>query len=105
LNVFRAQHYVNNSPTGVIMRTFEVPGAGGFLLSTRSQEALEVLPEGESGAYFGSVAECCEQIDRYLASDHERRSVAAKAHETVATRHLYSHRAMRMLEVLSEMSA
>ena len=39
------------------MRTFELPGAGGFLLATRTAGAAEIYPEGEAGAYFGSVGE------------------------------------------------
>lgn len=100
LNILRAQHHVDGRPTGVIMRTFEVPGAGGFLLSTRSAEALELLPEGAGGAYFSSLTECCAQIDHYLTSENDRRSVVAEAHSVVAARHLYTHRVQRILEVL-----
>ncbi|MGB6193518.1 MAG: glycosyltransferase, partial [Terracidiphilus sp.] len=51
LNVLRKQHIINGVPDGLIMRHFEVPGAGGFLLSTRGGGAVDLFPEAKTGEY------------------------------------------------------
>lgn len=105
LNVLRSQHHVDGEPTGVIMRTFEVPGAGGFLLSTRSSEALEIFPEGKSGAYFSSFEECCAQIHHYLGHESDRRAIAAASHQVVATKHQYADRAMHIVDIFQSVES
>lgn len=100
LNVLRAQ----NLPDGVIMRTYEVPGCGGFLLSTRTTGAQEIFPEhppnGESGgAYFEGESECIRQIEHFLARDGERRDIARRAHEIVCQGHEFEDRARQILSV------
>jgi glycosyltransferase involved in cell wall biosynthesis len=88
LNVLREQ----NLPDGTNMRTFEVPGCGGFLLSTRTPGAEDIFPDGEAGAYFDDRDEMLDKIDDYLTHDDERRAIAAAAHDVVAN-HRYLHRA------------
>lgn len=94
LNVFRRQ----NLPDGTNMRTFEVPGAGGFSLSHRSDGAEEIFPAGEAGAYFGTRAELVEQLDRCLASPGERMRIAGRAREVVRAGHRYVDRARTILQ-------
>jgi spore maturation protein CgeB len=67
LNLLRTQHIVDGKPDGLIMRHFEVPGSGGFLLSTRGGGATVLFPEGQTGEYFSSVAECIEKAKMYIA--------------------------------------
>lgn len=95
LNVLRAQ----NLPDGVIMRTFEVPGCGGFSLSTRTSGAQAIFPEAQSGAYFGDVGECMSQIEHFLEHENERCAIAHRAHEVVSHGHIYEDRARQVLEV------
>lgn len=96
LNVFREQ----NLPDGTNMRTFEVPGAGGFPLSHRSEGATEIYPEGEAGAYFDTVDEMLGQLEYFLTHVEERRAIAREAHEITAREHRYVHRARRILSTL-----
>jgi len=98
LNPLRRQHWVDGAPDGVIMRTFEVPGCGGFLLATRSREALELFPENISGAYFANKDECIAQIERFLTDSDRRMALARASHEVVARDHRYQHRAATILE-------
>jgi hypothetical protein len=97
LNPLRRQ----NLPDGVNMRTFEVPGCGGFALATRTAGAQVIFPEGSEGAYFGDLEECCEQIERFLASSTERLELAEMAHIRVAEDHLYLHRVQTILDVFA----
>jgi spore maturation protein CgeB len=100
LNILRRQHFIDGVPDGVIMRTFEAPGAGGFLLSTRSGGASDLFPEGDAGAYFSDVNECLEKIEYYLTHSVERRSIAAQAHRRVKERHTYANRAAELIELI-----
>lgn len=95
LNVLREQ----NLPDGTNMRTFEVPGAGGFLLANRTVGATEIYAEGRAGAFFGSEAELLEKIRYYLGHPRERRQIARRAHEITEQGQRYVHRARRILEI------
>lgn len=100
LNVLRKQ----NLPDGTNMRTFEVPGAGGFLLATRTCGAREIYTEGESGSYFRSQEELNNKIEYYLNHPDERQRIARRAHEVTARKHRYVHRARRIIEIIKEQS-
>jgi len=89
LNILRVQHIIDGKPDGVIMRHFEVPGTGGFLLSTRSGGATRLFPEGFSAAYYSSAEECVEQCRRYLTDAHGRATIAGQAHATVRDHFTY----------------
>lgn len=93
LNVLREQ----NLPDGTNMRTFEVPGAGGFLLATRTRGATELFPESEAGAYFDTREELLQKIAYYLERPEKRQAIARRAHEITAREHRYVHRAQRIL--------
>lgn len=105
LNVLRLQHIIDGVPDGLIMRHFEVPGAGGFLLSTRSGGATTLFPEGETGEYFSDVEECIEKIRIYIADDSGRRHLVERAHDTVAAQHQYFDRARQILRLLDKVRA
>lgn len=100
LNVLRTQHLVDGAYDGVIMRHFEVPGAGGLLLSTRSGVATDLFEPGQSGLYFETVNECVDQC-RWLIADSElRMRLAEQAHALVEREHTYVHRAREMVAAL-----
>jgi spore maturation protein CgeB len=94
LNVLRRQ----NLPDGTNMRSFEVPGCGGFVLADRTAGAAGIFPEGEAGAYFATQEELCDQIDRYLSDDAAREEIVRRAHAIVADNHQYAHRAREVIE-------
>lgn len=105
LNVLRTQHMIDGKPDGTIMRHFEVPGAGGFLLSTRSTGATEALPEGEAAEYFADAKECIEKAKEYISNEAARRRIAERGHAIVAERHRYTDRAREILRMLEERSS
>ena len=100
LNVLRTQHYTDGVADAVIMRHFEVPGAGGFLLSTRSGVATRLFPEGHTAEYYLGADECVDKCRRYLESPVLAQSIAAQAHEEVSTHHTYIHRATELSSML-----
>lgn len=97
LNVLRTQHIIDGVPDGVIMRHFEVPGAGGFLLSTRSGGALDLFPEGTHAAYFSDIKECVDTVGHYLRHPEARRQIVSAAHTETAAKHTYVHRAAELI--------
>lgn len=99
INILRDQHKINGEYDGVIMRHFEVPGAGGFLLSTRSGVATRLFPEGISGAYFSSLTECIVECEKYLSNESLRSSIINSSKKVVAESHTYVHRANEILEM------
>ena len=85
------------------MRTFEVPGCGGFLLTERSEEQCEFFEEDKEIACFSTPEELREKIKFYLPRDELRRKMAEAAHRKVAQVHTYLDRGKRILEVYEEM--
>jgi len=94
LNLLRAQ---NDGATN--MRTFEIPGFGGFLLTTRSKEQCEFFAEGKEIECFASVEELREKIRYYLRHGDERKAIARAGHERALTEHTLSRRLKQMLAV------
>lgn len=102
LNILRTQHVIEGVPDGLIQRHFEVPGAGGFLLSTRGGGATTLFPEGQTGEYFSDAKECLEKIRKYLPDEAARRQIAERAHAEVAARHQYPQRAQQIMQWLEQ---
>lgn len=99
LNILRTQHVIDGQADGVIMRHFEVPGAGGMLLSTRSGVAVDLFPEGASGAYFGDAHECIQQCNNYIADTDSRMALVDRAHTLVNNCQTYMHRAAEIVSL------
>ncbi len=104
LNILRLQHIIDGVPDGLIMRHFEAPGAGGFLLSTRGRGATDLFPEGESGEYYSDSDECIEKIKRYISDETARRLIADRAHTIVEAHHRYTDRAGQLLRMLDDLA-
>ncbi len=103
LNILRTQHVIDGAPDGLIMRHLEVPGAGGFLLSTRGGGATELFPEGETAAYFSDARECIEMCKHYIGSVDERSKMIERCHAEVAARHTYVHRAREIVALFESL--
>ena len=99
LNFLRAQ---NDGATN--MRTFEIPGFGGFLLTTRSTEQCEFFTEGKEIECFGSVEELRAKILYYLTHDDEREAIAHAGHERALAEHTLKHRLKQLLTVAERLS-
>jgi len=94
LNFLREQNKDSHN-----VRTLEIPGYGGFLLTQRSQEqAEELYVEGKEIACFDSVDELKEKIRYYIDHEEERLAIARAGHERATAEHQAIHRLHRVVE-------
>jgi spore maturation protein CgeB len=73
-------------------RTFEVPGAGGFLLSEEHPNLSEYFRIGAELVTYRSDTDLAEKIRYYLDHPDERDAIARAGHERVRREHLYEAR-------------
>lgn len=59
INILRKQNIIEQSHN---MRTFEVPGCGGLLLSQRTEEQMEYFEDGKEAIFFDSIEELSDKI-------------------------------------------
>jgi hypothetical protein len=102
LNILRDQHKFDGTHDGVIMRNFEVPGCGGFLLSTRTETACELFPDEVSGAYFSSAEECVEKIKFYSEHTSYRDRIQLSASRIVRNNYRYTDNVIRLDAIFNE---
>ncbi|MBF6568116.1 MAG: glycosyltransferase [Candidatus Binataceae bacterium] len=82
-----------------VMRTFELPACGAFVLAERSVTHCELFKENVEAAFFSSPDEMVERIRYYLPRDEERRSIAeAGRREILAGHHTYRDRLLQIIE-------
>ncbi|MDX9752871.1 MAG: glycosyltransferase [bacterium] len=106
LNIHSLQSY-----TCLNVRDFDVPAAGGFLLSDWLPKADEIfepgfvtdLPLGADARpdvfFYRSVAELRRLLAYFLSHENERRASVERARAKVIAHHTYAHRA-RLLDTL-----
>lgn len=61
---------------GHVMRTFEIPACGAFMLTDRTDEQREFLDEDKETVFFSCVTEMIEKIRYFLNRDSERQTIA-----------------------------
>jgi len=86
-------------------RVFEVPGAGGFLLSENAERIGEYYRPGTEIALFGSEEQLAAQVRRYLDAPDERDAVARAGHARTAGEHTYESRFATILQQARERGA
>lgn len=85
-------------------RTFEVPGAGGFLLSEASENLAEYFCVGAEMDIYRDHDELAQKIRYYLTHSDERDAIARAGHERVRREHTYEARFVPILERAKEIS-
>jgi spore maturation protein CgeB len=58
------------------MRTFEIPGAGGFMMHESSNEAQEIFLPDREAVYFSNPGEFAEKAQFYLKNVSLRQKIA-----------------------------
>jgi len=83
------------------MRFFEIPCAGGAQVCSPCPELAAEFKHGETIFYYRDLVELLELIRVLLKNDGLRQQVSQAAHEKVLSEHTYTHRASKILELLS----
>jgi spore maturation protein CgeB len=86
-------------------RSFEVPGAGGFLLTEIAPALERYFAIGREIAIFSSVGELVEQVRYYLDHPDERDAIARAGHARAMAEHSYEQRIAEILHKLSTLQA
>ncbi|WP_229768150.1 CgeB family protein [Sulfodiicoccus acidiphilus] len=94
LNIHHPVDLTADSPN---MRTFEVAGSGGFLLTERMDCLGKLFRRIET---YSGVEELNEKIEYYLRDDKEREEIALGLREDCLERHTYLHRAQELMRLV-----
>lgn len=88
---------------GHVMRSFEIPAVGGFMLAEDTAEHREIFgEEGRCVLYFQSPQQAATKAIWALRNPVDRQRMAAAAHRHVTYgQHTYRHRLQQMLTVIS----
>lgn len=81
-------------------RNFEVPGCGGFLLTSPADNLSDYYAAGEEIATFIGVDQLTERIRYYLSHEAERAAVAEAGWRRTLAEHTYVHRFTEIFRVM-----
>jgi spore maturation protein CgeB len=85
---------------GHVMRSFEIPACGAFMLAERTHEHDTLFADGINAAFFSSVTDACHQIQHYLANPQERARITQAGLALVSAKgqHDYTSRLITILD-------
>ncbi len=66
-----------------VMRTFEIPACGGFMLTDKTDAQCSFLAEDKEASYFSSGEEMVDKIRYYLNHDTERQRIAEAGYRRI----------------------
>jgi len=81
-------------------RVFDVPAAGGFLLTEASPQLEALFEPGRELATYAGPDDVSDQCARFAADPAARAAITTAARRRIALEHTYAHRAARRLATL-----
>lgn len=98
INLMREQNMKEQSHN---MRTFEVPGYGGVLISQRTDEQLNLFEEDKEAVYFDTVEELQSKMD-FLNKNPEtvKRIKRAAYQRCITSGYSYNERSVQLFQIL-----
>jgi spore maturation protein CgeB len=82
-----------------VMRTFEIPACGGFMLTEKSATHDELFCADDEAVFFDSPADFVAKVRSYLGRDEDRSRIAAAGHRRITQgRHSYGDRLAEIIE-------
>jgi spore maturation protein CgeB len=85
-----------------VMRTFEIPACGGFMLAERTGDHMTLFREDEEAAFFSSTGELGMKASMFLSDPVRRRRIAQAGCRRVTGRERYEDRAARVLDLVRD---
>lgn len=87
--------------TGIPLRSFEIMGNGGFLLSNYQREYEDYFQSGVDYVYYIDYDDLECKVEYYLTHEKERQEIAENGYRKVREKHTYKQRVDTMLEVIN----
>ncbi len=79
-------------------RVFEVPGAGGFLMTENADNLDKFYVQGKEIVVFGGIDDLAAKIKHFLVHPKERDEIASAGHMRTRNEHTYEQRFKDLLE-------
>jgi len=92
-------HHLQSS-TSLNLRLFDVPAAGGFLITDYMEGLEELFEIGREVVVYRTLEELREKVLYYLDHPDERQEIAERARERVLREHTFAHRWKTLLEIV-----
>ncbi len=92
---------LQNTTSQVTMRTYEILGSGGFLLTSNTPAVLELFVPGRHLVVAQTPEETLNLVRYYLNHPEERETIRQQG-TTAVTCHSYRHRAECILQILRQ---
>ncbi|XMB67501.1 glycosyltransferase [Mycoplasmatota bacterium zrk1] len=92
---------LQNHPTQLTQRTYEVLASGGFLVTSDTPEVRRLFKHKEDLVVSSTANDTMELITYYLKKDKERNTITKNGQRTVRV-HSYKERAKYILKVIQE---
>ncbi|MEM7202215.1 MAG: glycosyltransferase [Planctomycetota bacterium] len=89
---------IRESGLQIKARNFEVPGCGGFMLSSATPHLDRYFVEGHEVVTFGDEDDLLEKVRYYLDHDDERLGIARRGWQRCVAEHSWRHRWCALLE-------
>lgn len=86
--------------SGIPLRSFDIMGSGGFLLSNYQADYLEYFKDGEDFAYYTDYEDLGRKAEYYLSHEKERKEIAENGYRKVKKEHTYQKRVETILETV-----
>lgn len=86
--------------SGIPLRSFEIMGSGGFLLSNYQPDYEEYFRCGEDYVYYTDYEDLMQKAEYYLTHEKERQEIAENGYRKVKQGHTYKERTDTILEVV-----
>lgn len=88
--------------TGIPLRSFEIMGSGGFLISNYQREYEDFFRNEEDYVYYMDYEDLGKKVEYYLTHDKERQEIARNGYEKIKKNHTYKNRVDTILEIINE---
>jgi spore maturation protein CgeB len=89
---------------GHVMRSFEAPACGAFMLAERTAEHADMLEEDQEMVCFGSIGELISKVKEYLPQTDRRKAIAEAGHARITSgSNTYSDRLEAILGTVRSM--
>lgn len=97
-------HNVGRKASALNLRVFEVPAAGGFLLTHWADELGECYREDEHLVCYRSLAEMKSKLAHFLERPEDCERIARAGHAHFLAHHSFEGRAQRVIDLVRNLS-